>query len=247
MIFDGVVATIVLLAPVTFCALFFVRAEYGRHADDRSKRRIPARVAWVVMEFPAVVLFATVYFLGDHSWRAAPLVLFAAWQVHYVNRTFIYPLRMRPGGRGMALSVMALGMLFQTLNGYTNARWISHFGDYAGSLETPRLWAGLAIFFAGWLINLRSDRILRQLRKPGEVGYAIPHGGLYRYVSCPNYLGEIIEWGGWALATASPPGVAFFAFTFANLAPRAWAHHRWYQAKFSDYPKTRRALIPFVF
>ena len=35
-------------------------------------------------------------------------------------------------------------------------------------------------------------------------------------------------------------------FTFANLAPRAWSHHKWYRKKFPDYPKQRRAVIPFI-
>ncbi len=29
-----------------------------------------------------------------------------------------------------------------------------------------------------------------ELREPGENGYKIPHGGGYRFISCPNYLGD---------------------------------------------------------
>jgi 3-oxo-5-alpha-steroid 4-dehydrogenase 1 len=32
----------------------------------------------------------------------------------------------------------------------------------------------------------------------------------------------------------------------ANLAPRAWSHHRWYHEQFSEYPLERKALIPGV-
>ncbi|NCX34980.1 MAG: hypothetical protein EBX23_06415, partial [Proteobacteria bacterium] len=28
--------------------------------------------------------------------------------------------------------------------------------------------------------------------------------------------------------------------------PRALAHHKWYQEKFSDYPKSRKAIIPGI-
>jgi hypothetical protein len=65
-------------------------------------------------------------------------------------------------------------------------------------------------------------------------------------VSCPNYLGEIIEWSGWALATWSLAGAAFALYTIANLAPRAVAYHRWYRESFNDYPPARRALLPFI-
>ena len=65
-------------------------------------------------------------------------------------------------------------------------------------------------------------------------------------MSCPNYLGEIVEWCGWALATWSPAGLAFAVYTAANLAPRAVSNHHWYLSHFPDYPRERRALIPFV-
>jgi protein-S-isoprenylcysteine O-methyltransferase Ste14 len=82
------------------------------------------------------------------------------------------------------------------------------------------------------------------LRAPGEGGYRVPQGGGYRWVSSPNYLAEMIEWGGWALCTWSLAGLTFFLFTTANLLPRALANHRWYRQTFSDYPKERRAIIP---
>lgn len=96
---------------------------------------------------------------------------------------------------------------------------------------------------AGFALNLHSDNTLLKLRKPGETGYSIPQGGGFRYVSCPNYLGEVMEWAGWALATWSLAGLAFFVFTAANLVPRALSHHRWYRERFEDYPPGRRAII----
>ena len=72
-------------------------------------------------------------------------------------------------------------------------------------------------------------------------------GGAFELVSCPNYLGEILEWCGWALATWSWPGLAFALYTIANLAPRAVTHHRWYRETFPDYPPKRRALVPYLF
>lgn len=35
---------------------------------------------------------------------------------------------------------------------------------------------GSALWFVGWLMNVHSDHILRNLRKPGETGYKIPTG-----------------------------------------------------------------------
>ena len=69
---------------------------------------------------------------------------------------------------------------------------------------------------------------------------------MFERVSCPNYFGEILEWLGWAIATWSPAGLAFFVWTVANLTPRAIAHHKWYKDEFENYPDERKALIPFL-
>jgi protein-S-isoprenylcysteine O-methyltransferase Ste14 len=97
------------------------------------------------------------------------------------------------------------------------------------------------------VIHIQSDELLRNLRNTSGSGYKIPRGTLFKYVSCPNYLGEIIEWFGWALLTWSWAGLAFALFTVANLAPRALANHRWYQKQFPSYPPDRKALAPFLF
>ncbi|HSJ85911.1 MAG TPA: hypothetical protein VK909_01800 [Anaerolineales bacterium] len=60
---------------------------------------------------------------------------------------------------------------------------------------------------------------------------------------CPNYFSEIMEWFGWALVTWSLPDLAFALWTFANLAPCAHAHHKWYREHFKDYPAERKALL----
>jgi 3-oxo-5-alpha-steroid 4-dehydrogenase 1 len=96
-------------------------------------------------------------------------------------------------------------------------------------------------------VNIHSDHVLRNLRKPGETGYKIPRGGLFTFVSAPNLLGEVTEWIGFAVASWSWPAVAFALLTASNLIPRALQHHEWYTNKFGDeYPSRRRAVIPFV-
>lgn len=81
----------------------------------------------------------------------------------------------------------------------------------------------------------------------GAAGYKVPHGGLFKWVSAANYTAECLEWAGWALAAWSAAPAAFALFTFSNLAPRAQAHHAWYQDKFKDeYPRERKAIIPLL-
>ncbi len=235
------------LAVVTFVALLVIKAPYGRHTRRGWGPEFPARIGWVVMELPAVALFLWFYSRGEHRWDLAPLALLSVWQVHYVHRTFIFPFRLRVQGKRMPVLVAGLAIVFNSLNAYVNATWLSQLGDYPVSwLWDPRFLVGVAIFALGFWTNYTSDRILIELRKPGETGYKIPRGGLYRLVSCPNYLGEITEWVGFAIATWSLPGLAFALYTIANVGPRALAHHRWYRERFDNYPAERKALIPFL-
>jgi len=235
------------LGALTFAALLVIPAPYGRHARAGWGPTLPSRLGWVLMESPAVVWFAAVYLAGRHRAEAAPLALLGLWQAHYLHRVLVFPFRMRAPGRRMPVAVAAMAFGFNLLNGWLNARWISDLGAYpSGWLQDPRFVIGAALFVLGFAVNVRADSILFRLRSPGESGYRIPRGFLYEWVTCPNYLGEILEWIGWAVATWSLPGLAFAAYTFANLAPRALAHHRWYRSRFPDYPADRKALVPFV-
>ena len=56
------------------------------------------RLAWIVMELPAPVLFLAVYLDGGAASRVVPLLFLAMWQGHYLHRTFVYPFRV-PGPR----------------------------------------------------------------------------------------------------------------------------------------------------
>jgi protein-S-isoprenylcysteine O-methyltransferase Ste14 len=235
------------LGALTFVALFFVTAPYGRHLRKGWGPGLGQRLAWVLMELPAVALWLGIYALGSHALDVAPLALMALWQLHYLNRTFVFPLRIRAQGKTTPVLIVALAIAFNTLNAYLNARQVSEFGSYrAAWLEGPRFVSGALLFLLGFAINQHADCALMKLRRPDETGYKIPVGGLYRWVTCPNYLGEIIEWTGWAIATWSPAGLAFALYSAANLAPRALSHHRWYTENFADYPPERRALVPFL-
>lgn len=237
------------LSGVVFAALGLVSAPYGRHTRHGWGPKIGERAGWILMEAPASVLFAWVFFAGPRAWDTVPLFMLALWQAHYIHRGLIYPLRRRSRpGQGMPLTVVAMALVFNVANSYLNARWITCLGpEYAaGWLLSFRFLYGVMVFCAGFVINRWADSMLRKLRSQGEGGYSIPRGGLYDEISCPNYFGELLQWIGWSILTWSPAGLAFATFTAANLIPRAVTHHRWYQRTFPDYPRRRRAIIPYL-
>ena len=105
---------------------------------------------------------------------------------------------------------------------------------------------GMVFFLVGMVINIQSDSILRGLRKEGETGYKIPHGGLYGWVTCPNYFGEAVEWWGFTCVAQTPAALWFGVWSTMFLGSRAYQTHVWYKQKFEDYPQERRAFIPNI-
>ncbi|MDP6935582.1 MAG: 3-oxo-5-alpha-steroid 4-dehydrogenase, partial [Myxococcota bacterium] len=141
--------------------------------------------------------------------------------------------------------IVLMGVSFNGINAWLNGEVLFHRTPIHGSdwLTDPRFVVGLALFGLGMALHLHADHRLLTLKAQGK-GYQVPTGGMFRWVSCPNYLGEIIQWTGWAVATWSLQGLAFALWTVANLAPRARTHHAWYRERFEDYPPQRRALVP---
>lgn len=246
----GLLIGFCVVALLTFPVLFFVTAPYGRHARDGWGPKISSTVGWIVMEAPSPIIFATCYALGDRKTDPASLVFLLLWELHYVHRAFVFPFRRRGAQKDMPFSIAASAVTFNLINAYLNGRYLFSFApDHLVSgawTSDPRFYLGIVLFLAGFAINQHADSVLMNLRKPGETGYKIPHGGLYRFISCPNYFGEIIEWFGFALLTWSPAGLAFALWTTANLLPRAVSNHKWYKERFPDYPRERKALVPLI-
>jgi 3-oxo-5-alpha-steroid 4-dehydrogenase 1 len=232
-----------------FVALQFLTAPYGRHSRPGWGPAIHRTAGWVIMESPAVIVFLACFLLSNRRTDPVAVVFMLLWLLHYVNRAFIYPFRLRGGELRMPVSVMAMGFLFNVMNGYLQGRGLFTLGPARGVewFCDPRFVMGILLFLGGYALNQQSDAILRRLRAPGDRGYRIPHGGGFGFVSCPNYTGELVEWLGWAILTWSPAGLVFFLWTAANLVPRARAHHRWYRERFVEYPVERKAVFPFLY
>jgi len=237
-----------ILGALVFILLLFVTAPYGRHSRKDWGPTIPNRVGWVVMEFPSLLIFVLSFLLGPGGIQPVTWIFFLLYVFHYSNRSILYPLRTRTSGKQMPLVVALMAVCFNLVNGFINGYYFSAFArvyEWDWLLDA-RFIAGMLIWAGGMVVNWWSDQILLDLRKGGKKGYFIPTRGLFRWVSCPNFLGEILEWTGFAVMTWSPAALVFALWTFFNLVPRALDHHKWYRATFPDYPAKRRAIIPFL-
>lgn len=234
---------------IFFIASFFYTTPYGRFKTKAGKFDFPPLLGWLLLESPCLFAGAlTFIFSGGNNKALVPLIFICIWQAHYFYRSVIFPLRVSKGSKAVSLSGISFGIVFNSINGFLNGYAFSH-TQHLTNIEwlfSPNFIIGISLMVIGLSINIYSDNVLKNLRKPGESGYKIPYGGMYKWISVPNYFGEIIEWTGLALAASTPAALAFLCFTIANLFPRALAHHKWYLATFKDYPKDRKAIIPFI-
>jgi steroid 5-alpha reductase family enzyme len=175
------------------------------------------------------------------------MIFLIIWLTHYVHRSFIYPFVIDMTHPKMPISIAISAFCFNLVNVSVQAIGIFYFTTYSSYwLVSNTFLLGLSLFIIGMFINIRSDYLIVALRKQKGPGYHLPNRFLHKYISAPNYFGEILEWAGWAVLTWSVSGAVFLAWTVANLFPRALAHHKWYQEKFEDYPKNRKAIIPGI-
>jgi len=236
----------ILIALILLPFLLKITQPYGRHTKNNWGPMIKNKLGWFIMEAPA--LFVFLYFVLIFGKINNVLIVLATglWCLHYFHRVVIYPFIIRTKGKKMPLIITMSGIFFNLVNGFLNGYWLAVFApvNEAGSWFYFRLVIGSLIFLAGFGINKYYDRVLIKLRNSGRNGYKIPFGGLFKHVSCPNFLGEIITWAGFFMLTFSLPALSFFIWTIVNLVSRALDHHKWYSREFKDYPANRKAIIP---
>lgn len=242
---------------LVFICLFFFKAGYGYLSNSKWGPQISNKLAWVLMEAPSF-LFLLYYtlryaFSGVEAVNSNPVLYVIAgfFLLHYFQRSFIFPLLLR-GKSKMPIAVMAMGIIFNTLNSWFIGTWLFSLAP-AGTYELSWFWSpqfiiGTVVFFVGMAINMHSDHVIRHLRKPGDTKHYIPRKGFYKYVTSANYFGEFTEWVGFAILSWSLCGVLFAFWTFCNLAPRSKSLTEKYIAEFGEEYSSlnKKNMIPFI-
>lgn len=255
-VFDIFLVVMAVTAVIVFIALFFVDAGYGKFYNRKWGPTVNNRLGWVLMEAPVFVAMLVLCLLSDRKGDIARLAMLVIFETHYFQRSFIFPMLIRGNGR-MPLSIILMGVLFNTLNALMQGGWIFYISPadrYTIEwLADPRFIIGTLIFIAGMFINIQSDSIIRHLRKPGDNAHYLPTKGMFQYVTSANYFGEFTEWVGFAILTWSWAGVLFAVWTFANLGPRAARIYERYRGEFGpqmaeiENDHKIKRIIPFIY
>ena len=249
-----------LLAVVVFIVLQFITPAYGMTFNNRWGVSIRSNWGWVLMESPVFLLMLVIYLSAiitgaPYTVQTFPWVTFSMFiffELHYLQRSFIFPGLMR-GTSKMPLSLIFSGFFFNMMNAYMQGGWLFYVSPERYTLcwfWSPQYIIGTIMFFAGMIINMHSDRIIRELRKDKkDNNYYLPTGFLFDKVNSANFFGELMEWAGFAILTWSLPGAIFFLWSFANIVPRSKAVFERYSQFFGDnFRKLNRyKIFPYIY
>ena len=232
----------IIIALIIFPINLIYKAPYGKHSTKKWGKTIDNKTGWILMEFPALITCPLIYYIVVEEISLSIGFIFI-WITHYFNRTIIYPLKIKTKGKKIPIAIVVSAFFFNVINGILNGYFIATL--LFESISFTCILIGFIIFIIGLYINISSDNTLIKLRT-NQKGYVIPKGGLFNYVSCPNFFGEIIEWLGFAIMTLNLGSISFLIWTICNLIPRSKAHHNWYKENFEKYPSKRKAVIPYL-
>ena len=169
--FEFLLLAMSALAVIVFVALYYVRAGYGMFHTPKWGLSVNNKLGWVLMEAPVFLVMLYLWWNSSVRFDAAPFLFFLLFELHYFQRSFIFPFLMKGKSR-MPLAIMLMGVVFNVLNGLMQGEWLFYLapeGLYTDAwLSTPSFWLGVILFFIGMGINLHSDSVIRHLRKPGE-------------------------------------------------------------------------------
>lgn len=254
-VYDTLLAGALAFAVFVFVASWFLPSPYGRFASNKWGISVGPRLGWFLMEFPATVSFLWFFLHGPRRFETVPLLFGLMWCIHYANRGWYFPFSIRAAkGQKASFSLMVIvtGWGVTSLHGYFHASYFTRLHVYTTEwLRDPRFILGFIVYYICYVMTLHSDAIIRNLRTPEEVekgikNYRIPEGGLFRWLTSPSYTTELLGWAAFAVCTWSLAGAFILLVSLGNLVPRAFATQKWYRERFPDYPRERKALIPYL-
>lgn len=257
----------------------------GKHSSA-SRWNMPGKIAWVSMEVPALLLTAyisntlpsQVGIPGGFSGLPGPnKLMLGLYMLHYANRSLLTPILLTPEMAPIHIVPWFCALVFNTVNAYQMAGWMSGYGDVSGVEwvgSRVRIQCGLMIFCLGLFGNILHEDELREIRRKAkweqqqkdkkdaaagkekkegdkaERVYKIPQALGFGWIFYPHYLSEWIEWAGfWLIGGARfTPGRSFLLAEISAMLPQAYQGKQWYLQKFGkENVGNKKAIIPFVF
>ncbi|XP_076234206.1 very-long-chain enoyl-CoA reductase [Calliopsis andreniformis] len=172
------------------------------------------------------------------------------WSIHYAKRLLETLFVHR-----FSHATMPLRNLFKNCSYYwLFAMYVAYHVNHPLFTAPSKLqfYVGVAMFTLCEVGNLSVHLALRNLRPAGSTVRKIPvptkniFTVLFNFVSCPNYTYEIGSWIGFTIMTSCLPAGLFTLAGAYQMTIWALGKHKAYKKEFAQYPKSRKAIFPFI-
>ncbi|ORX53996.1 hypothetical protein DM01DRAFT_1305444 [Hesseltinella vesiculosa] len=221
---------------------------YSKFASLKSKSlTIPSQWGMLLIYAPSLIGSIGIWWWSHHR-KSLPHVQFLSLFtfLHFTKRIYEVLFVHRYSGKSVLADALVISSSYLS---FTVIQW--HFATLvpASSVDRPQLVLGAILFFIGEGINLYHHSLLSQLRRGGSKDYKIPRRGLFKYVWCPHYLGEIISFMAMTLLSQHAIVFVYELMAAAYLGVRAKQTQRWYKQRFQLSPtdQAKACLIPGVY
>lgn len=172
------------------------------------------------------------------------------WTIHYAKRLLETVFVHRFSHATMPLRNLFRNCSYYWLFAAYVAYHINH-PLYTAPCETQTY-----ISLAAWALceigNFSIHWLLRHLRPAGSKERKVPRPTadpftkMFNLVSCPNYTYEVGGWVAFTFMTQCLPAGLFAFAGFYQMLVWALGKHRAYKKDFADYPRGRKAIVPFL-
>lgn len=254
--FEGTPAQWILVAFACCIPVFFLAEAtgwmsfgYSKFAQRERRWSLPSRLGMFIIYFPAVFAYPLIFTYMEgpsSSWHTWCMALVVA---HFAKRCLETLFLHKYSGvtnLGSTLLISSLYTLVALLLGYFAATDMK-LSLLNSTVLKPLVVVGIVLWFVGTGINFYHHWLLARLRKPGETGYVLPTGGLFRWIACPHYFGEIVAWFGYAFLFHHIAAYIIAATMTAYLMGRSHNTVKWYRERLEGVPSNWKRLFPFVY
>jgi hypothetical protein len=215
--------------------------------------QIGSQLGMLIIYLPAVFLCTGFLLYSDFkSNNNLSIVILLMMWVHFWKRTLEVLLLHSYSGRMGIWNAISIGCM------YTIYSWCLVFCTNPVSAERNTMWTwfGYTIYTIGLVGNCYHHRLLARLRRPKagstmdlDKRYVVPLGGGFSLVAAPHYSFELLIWFGIACVAQHVVAFMVVACMTSYLLARGKNTNDFYRSRFdeTEWPKTRKAIIPFIF
>ncbi|CAH8568781.1 unnamed protein product [Heterobilharzia americana] len=180
-------------------------------------------------------------------------VALACWCGHYIKRLLESVFIHRFSHATMPLRNLFINCSYYYGFGLFVAYFTNHYLYTPPTFGHTQIVIGFLLFIIGEWGNFCCHLTLKRLRPAGSMIRQIPYPmpgwfftRMFNLVACPNYTYEVIAWIGFTIMTQTLPALLFTIFGFRQMATWAIGKLKAYRREFPNFPKYRKAIVPYI-